>query len=141
VFVGYLNTEQIKKTYTHSLVDVTGESAVLVDRKTGEILYSKNEHKKLYPASTTKLLTALVVLENSSPDEEVMMGEEVYLRTEGEARVGLYEGQVQTVEALLGAMLLESGNDAARSLAAHTAKKVMNENLSVGAANQYFAGL
>ena len=68
-------------------------------------------------------MTALVVLDKSALDEQVIIGEEVFLSTDGEARVGLFEGQVQTVEELLAAMLLQSGNDAARSLAVYIAKK------------------
>lgn len=125
---GFLNKDQIKLAVTQTIFDqlpviVSAKAAVLIDEKTGEILFSKNEHERLFPASTTKLLTALVVLDKSSPEEKVKIGDEVYLSTEGEARAGLFQGQVQTVEELLAAMLLQSGNDAARSLAVYIVEK------------------
>ena len=79
--------------------------------KTGE-LFLKNENRGMYPASTTKLLTALVVLDKSSVDDEIKVGDEVSFHTEGEARAGLFKGQVMTVKEMIGAMLLPSGNDA-----------------------------
>ena len=51
----------------------------------------------MYPASTTKLLTALVVLDKSSVDEVIKVGDEVLFHTEGEARAGLFEYGVETM--------------------------------------------
>ncbi|MBS4197289.1 D-alanyl-D-alanine carboxypeptidase family protein [Lederbergia citri] len=135
----YHKKDQIIMSFTHSPVHISGEAAVLLDENTGEIIFSKNQNEKLYPASTTKLLTALVVLDRSAPNDKVKIGKEVYLQMEGEARAGLFEGQVQTVEELLAAMLLQSGNDAARSIAIYTANqdKKMNELEAI----QYFADL
>lgn len=137
--ITFYKKDQIIMAFTHSPVYISGEAAVLMDENTGKIIFSKNENEKLYPASTTKLLTALVVLDRSTPNEKVKIGKEVYLQTEGEARAGLFEGQVQTVEELIAAMLLQSGNDAARSLAVYMANqdKKMNELEAI----QYFADL
>nr|WP_186324812.1 D-alanyl-D-alanine carboxypeptidase family protein [Paenibacillus bovis] len=137
----YLNKDTINQFITKSPIIVAGEAAVLMDEQTGEIIYSKNKQDKLYPASTTKLLTALVVLDNSEPTEQVRVGNEVLVKTEGEARAGLFEGQVQTVEELLAAMLLQSGNDAARSLAVYIANKEKEQELPVEEAISYFAEL
>ncbi|MBW7455484.1 D-alanyl-D-alanine carboxypeptidase, partial [Paenibacillus sepulcri] len=62
-----------------SLGTLQGEAALLMDEKTGEILYSKNPHMKLYPASTTKILTALIALEKGDPDAIVTVGDEAQL--------------------------------------------------------------
>ncbi|MBS4198073.1 D-alanyl-D-alanine carboxypeptidase [Bacillus sp. FJAT-49732] len=137
--ITYHKKDQIIMAFTHSPVHISGEAAVLMDENTGKIIFSKNKNEKLYPASTTKLLTALVVLDRSAPNEKVKIGKEVYLQTEGEARAGLFEGQVQTVEGLLAAMLLQSGNDAARSLAVYTANQ--DKKMSEFEAIQYFADL
>ncbi|MEK3889765.1 D-alanyl-D-alanine carboxypeptidase family protein [Bacillus sp. FSL K6-3431] len=138
---GVLNKEKIKLAFDFSPVKINGDAAVLMDEKTGKVIYSKNQHSKLYPASTTKLLTALVVLEHTSIDEKVTIGREVFLNTEEEASAGLFEGQVQSVEELLAAMLLQSGNDAARSLAIFTAQKNNGKQLSLEEALKYFARL
>lgn len=138
---GYLNRQSLITAFSPFPFGISGEAAIVMDVETGEILYTKNENKKVYPASTTKLLTALVVLEHCSLEELVTIGEEVYLQTSGEARAGLFEGQVQTVENLLGAMLLASGNDAARSLAVYVINKDRKEPLSALDALQAFASL
>lgn len=136
---GFYHTDELKLAFDSSSVKIEGEAAVVIDENTGKVLYKKNEHKQLYPASTTKLLTALVVLENVSVDELVTVGKEVYFKEEDEASVGLFEGQVQSVEELLAGMLLQSGNDAARSLAIFTAQKVSGQALPVEEAQKYFA--
>ncbi len=141
VVFGFYYKDQIKIAFDSSTVKINGDAAVVIDENTGKVMYKKNEHRQLYPASTTKLLTALVVLENASVEEPVTVGREVYLKMEGEASAGLFEGQVQSVEELLAAMLLQSGNDAARSLAIFTAQKNNGSALSLDEAEQYFAQL
>ena len=128
--------------FNQTPVPIAGESAVLIDVETGAVVFSKNEDKRMYPASTTKLLTALVVLDKSSVDEVIKVGDEVLFHTEGEARAGLFEGQVMTVKEMIGAMLLPSGNDAARSLAVYIAKKDSG-NVAMGLQEgmNYFANL
>lgn len=143
VFVVLLivNKEHLLHAFSNSSLNIEGNAAILIDAESGEVLFAKNEQQKIYPASTTKLLTALVVLEHSEPDESVIVGEEVHFRTEGEARAGLFEGQVLTVEQLLSAMLLQSGNDAARTLATHIAEKVNDQKLATAIALDTFAQL
>lgn len=94
---------------------VYSESAILMDGETGQILYSKNEHKQFEPASTTKVMTALIVLENKKLTDKVTIGKKPTL-VDGSA-IGIAEGEVYTVEELLLGLLLESGNDAAEALA------------------------
>ncbi len=104
------------------LPGVYSEGAILMDGKTGEILYGKNEHLQYEPASTTKVMTALVVLENAELTEKVTIGLNPTL-VEGSA-IGVAEGEVYTVEELLIGLLLESGNDCATALAEHVAGSV-----------------
>lgn len=125
------------------LPEVYSESAVLIDGETGKILYSKNEHKKLEPASTTKVMTALVVLENKKLTDKVTIGEKPTL-VDGSA-IGIAKGEVYTVEELLLGLLLESGNDAAEALAEFVAGSnedfavLMNQKAkSLGALNTTF---
>lgn len=106
---------------------VYSEGAILMDGITGEILYSKNEHVQYEPASTTKVMTALVVLENTNLSDKVTIGEKPPL-VDGSA-IGIQKGEVYTVEELLIALLLDSANDAAEALAEHVAGS--NEGFSV----------
>ncbi|MBP8639521.1 MAG: D-alanyl-D-alanine carboxypeptidase [Oscillospiraceae bacterium] len=97
--------------------DNCASSAILVHADTGQILYSKNADSKMLIASTTKIMTALVVLENCSPDEQVNILSE-YTCVEGSSMY-LKAGESYTVRDLLYGMLLVSGNDAATALAFH----------------------
>lgn len=91
----------------------------LIDADSGRLIYAENENERRGMASTTKIMTALVVIENCPADETVRIpgeacgieGSSVYLR----------EGEKLTVEELLYCLLLESGNDAAAALALHCA--------------------
>ncbi|MBS4205711.1 D-alanyl-D-alanine carboxypeptidase family protein [Lederbergia citrea] len=144
---GIMNKDQIKMAVIKSVdhptaVGISGEAALVMDAETGKVILSKNEKAKMYPASTTKLLTALVVLDESSPEEQLKVGNEVSYSQEGEARAGLFEGQILTVGDALGAMLLPSGNDAARSLAIYIARKNSgNPSMGVEEGIAYFSDL
>ncbi len=98
-----------------SAVDVSAKSAILYEPKTETILFSKDIHKTREIASTTKIMTAVVVLENSELDEIVTVPESC-TGIEGTS-LYLKEGEKLSVSDLLYGMLLKSGNDAATTLA------------------------
>ncbi len=99
---------------------VSAESAVLLDAKDGEILFEKNAGTKLAMASTTKIMTALVVLERADMKQVVTIPKEA-VGVEGSSAY-LYQGEKITVRDLLFALLLQSANDAAEALALHVSK-------------------
>ena len=95
-------------------------SIILIDSKTGQILYEKNSHKKLYPASITKVMTALLTLEKCKLDEKVTASKKAVWEIErGSSNVGFSPGEELTVEQLIYALMLESANEAANILAEH----------------------
>lgn len=96
---------------------INAESAVLIDADTGQVLFEKNASAKMFPASTTKALTALIIAEDLKLDEQVTIDKDTPF-TSG-SRIYVIEGETFTVEQLLYAMLLESANDAAVALAKH----------------------
>jgi D-alanyl-D-alanine carboxypeptidase (penicillin-binding protein 5/6) len=99
---------------------VHARSGILVDIDSNTILWQQDAHAQLPPASTTKVLTALVALANFDPDRLVtVMPDAVHLAWD-ESRMGLAAGQTLTVRELLTGMLLVSGNDAANALADDT---------------------
>lgn len=105
--------------------ELTAVSACVIDVDTGEVLYGKDEHTKRYPASITKLLTALIVCENCSPDELVTFSESATTNLEsGAVTIGTAAGDVLTVEECLYALLLKSANEVANALAEHVAGSV-----------------
>ena len=91
--------------------DIIAEAGILIDGTTGEILYTKNEHAQLEPASTTKMITCLLGLENLDLDETMVIDAETPY-TEG-SRVYLLEGEEIKTEDVFYALMLESANDAA----------------------------
>ena len=93
--------------------ELSARSIVVVDAHTGRIIYAKNEGLKLFPASTTKIMTAVIALENYSPEEIFTVGK---IKKNGQA-IGLLPGEKITVKNLLYGLLVASGNDAAQVLA------------------------
>ena len=102
--------------------DNSAEAVILVHADTGQILYSENADSKMLIASTTKIMTALVVLENCEPDEMVKILPE-YTSVEGSSMY-LKAGESYSVRDLLYGMLLVSGNDAATALAFYCAGSI-----------------
>lgn len=92
------------------------ESAILMDAKTGAVLYALNADKQLYPASITKIVTGIVALE-AAADLTSLVTVSKEARYEDGTRVFLAEGEQQTLENLIYGMLVNSGNDAATAIA------------------------
>ncbi len=98
--------------------EIGSEAALLIDTNTDKILYSKNADKKMYPASTTKILTAILVIENCSLDEVVTVSYDAVMSIpDGYSSAFLQIGEQLTVEQLLQVLLIHSANDAANVLA------------------------
>lgn len=115
------------------------ESVILLDQNSGEILYRQNEHKRVYPASTTKVMTALLVIENGDLDEVITVGKEINLIAPDSSKAGLFIGQKISINHLMESLMLVSGNDSANTLAVYTARKISNNpNLDVEAALDKF---
>lgn len=97
--------------------EVVSEAATLIDSETGTVLYAKNADEQLYPASITKIVTGIIALENTKPDETVTVSKEA--RNEDGTRIYLEEGEQLPMGKLLYGMLMNSGNDAATAVAEH----------------------
>ena len=103
-------------------IDVTAESAIIMEQETGTILYSKNVDDVHYPASITKIMTALLVLENCDLDEIVTFSADAVYGTElGSSSIARDVGEEMTVEQTLYGMMLESANECAYALGEHVA--------------------
>ena len=100
------------------------DTILVLDPRTGDVLYEKNADVTRYPASTTKILTALLALENCQLDEQVTVSHAA-ASVEG-SRIYLMEGEVLTVEQMLYALLVHSANDAAIALAEHVSGDVQS---------------
>lgn len=98
---------------------LSARAAVLMDAETGAVLYACREHDRRGPASTTKIMTAILALERGDLREKVKIGRRPAW-TEGSS-IGLRPGEVLTLRQLLYGLLMESGNDAAVAIAEHLA--------------------
>lgn len=93
---------------------IDGKSAILYDLTTKEVLYSKNPNERLPMASLTKIMTAIIALENQRKDNKYLVKPEDLV---GEDSMGLSTGEVMPLSGLLYGLVLHSGNDAAETLA------------------------
>lgn len=132
-----LNTDESNAIVANDSIDTSdynpdnlktnSDSVLLMDVKTGNILYSKNAFEKKFPASTTKLMTAILTLENCKLTDVVTVSHNaVYSIPIGYSHAYLQEGEELTVEQLLNVLLIPSANDAAVALAEHIAGSVEN---------------
>ncbi len=104
---------------------ISAESAIVMDVQSGTILYEKKKDKKEYPASITKVMTALIAIENSSLSEEVTYSDEAVNNLEsGASNIGIEAGEVLTMEDSLYAILLMSANEACNGVAEHIAGSI-----------------
>ncbi|MBQ9375776.1 MAG: D-alanyl-D-alanine carboxypeptidase [Ruminococcus sp.] len=97
------------------LAEISAKGAVLIDCKTGDVLFKKNADTKLPMASTTKIMSAMLALESGNLDEEFTVDSDA-IKVEGSS-MGLREGDRVTMRTLVYGMLLPSGNDAANAAA------------------------
>lgn len=117
--------------YVQAAPEVSAQCSILMDAATGTILYEKNSDAQMLVASTTKIMTALLVIENCKLEETLTVKSE-YTTVEGSSMY-LKVGEKLKVRDMLYGLMLSSGNDAAVALACHTAgsveefAKLMNE--------------
>ena len=135
IFATNENTEEINidsiqneliETSSHieEVPSINSRAAIVIDRNSKTILYGKNEQEKRKMASTTKIMTATIVLENTNLNDTVEISKKS--ANTGGSRLGLKTGDKITVHDLLYGLMLCSGNDAAVALAEHTAGSVEN---------------
>lgn len=107
--------------------DLESRYIVLMDADSGEVLYQNNGYSKCYPASTTKLLTALLTIENSSLSDVVTYSKAaVDSISYGDANASVSEGEELTIEQSLYCLLMRSANDVAYGLGEHIGGTISN---------------
>lgn len=126
--------------------EISAGAAILLDSSSEKIIYSKNESEKMYPASTTKILTAILVIENCNLTDVVTVPyEAVHSILSGYSVAALQPGEQLTVNQLLQVMMVHSANDAANVLAYHVSGSIdafanlMNKKVAeLGLTNTHF---
>ena len=124
--------------------DLQAGTAVLMEAETGEILYHQAKHRPMEPASTTKIMTALLFIENTAMREHVTVSENAY-GTRGSS-IYLEAGEVINAKDLLYGVMINSANDGAIAMAEHVAgseerfAEIMNRKaVEIGTQNTYFS--
>ncbi|NMB26656.1 MAG: D-alanyl-D-alanine carboxypeptidase [Tissierellia bacterium] len=133
IIIGLMLTTNI---FAEEELDIKAKSAILMDYYTGEVIYEKNPHDKLPPASISKIMTLLLGME-ALEGGKINLSDKVRISSHaasmGGSQLWLEEGETQTVEDLFKAICLRSANDASVALAEHIAGseeafvKAMNE--------------
>lgn len=130
--------EDEKKT----LPTIEAEGSILMDIETGKILYGNNIDKQFYPASTTKILTALLAIENGDMEDIVTVSDEANLVHRDGTIAGLDLGEKISLENLVYGLMLPSGNDAAYTIAVYVARRVTdNPDMPIQEAIDYFSNM
>lgn len=104
------------------------EGVSIAEMNSGDILFQQNQDEKFYPASTTKLMTALIAVENGDLNETFTVGEEITYIAADSSVAGLEEGETISLNELLYALLLPSGNDAAETIAINIGRKISGDS-------------
>lgn len=132
--------------YAQSLSNITAKSAVVIEYETGKVIFAKNSEEKRAPASTTKIMTALVALDEMGEQLDILVPTSEKAATIGESSIWLVKGEILSLEDMLYGLLLNSGNDAAIAIAEKIGGSeedfvhLMNAKAkSLGAKNTHFA--
>ncbi len=127
--------------------EITAEAAIVMEAGTGTILYAKNINEELYPASTTKIMTCLLAVENASLADEISFSDEaVFSVPKGGSNIGMDVGQSITLEQALYGIMVGSANEVANAVAEHVSGSIssfvdlMNERAKeLGCTNTHFS--
>ena len=145
--IGFFPTSVLAAPEWPSDASIEADGGIVIDANTSTVLYGKNIHERYYPASITKVLTALITLERCKLNEQVTFSHDaVYNVEEGSSNANIEEGDVLTVEDCLYALLLNSANEAGNALAEHISgsreafAELMNERAAeLGCQDSHFA--
>lgn len=126
--------------------DIASQSGAVIEVSTGQVLYQKNMETKQYPASITKVMTALLALEKGKLTDVLTVSEHAVYSVSGTSHIALAPGEVLTLEEALYGLMLASANDCAVAIAEYIGGseenfvKLMNEKAKeIGAVKTHFA--
>ncbi|MFX3623457.1 MAG: D-alanyl-D-alanine carboxypeptidase family protein [Ectobacillus sp.] len=121
-------------SYVHAAQpEVQGQYAVAIDAKTGDILFDKEAHHRAFPASTTKVLTAILLLEHVKPGELISLSQKALEQEKSNYQIELQVGETMDRDTALTILMVLSANDVAYAIAEHISgsaeefAKLMNE--------------
>ncbi len=127
--------------FAAQIEEISAKSAMLVDQKTGKVLHAKNEHERVFPASTTKILTAILAMEYLDMDELYVVGREINDIPLDSSKAGHVVGESIIGLNLIRGLIIPSGNETACVVAMQVAKKASGQDLNYAQAEQYFSDM
>ena len=144
---GFPFMETLAETTWPADISIEADGGIVIDADTGAVLYGENIHKQYFPASITKLMTALLVIENCEMDETITFSDRAVNDVEeGSKSLGMVPGDSLSVEDALYGLLLHSSNETANALAEYVAGSIedfadmMNKKaVELGCKNTHFA--
>ena len=127
VYAAPTDTANSQSTFYPVPPDIQSGNCILMDADTGIVLYEKNSDEQCYPASVTKLMTALLVVENCNLNDTLTVSANAVSSVKyGDANAALKKGEEFTVEQALNIMLIKSANDMAYALGEHVGGSIAN---------------
>ena len=156
IFCAPITAQATNQAQTTSTTDTTtatqpnfkiySEAAILIDSNTGKVLYGKNENQKQYPASTTKIITAILAIENCKLTDRISASYDAVMSIpSGYANAGIQPGEEFTVKDLLNMFLIHSANEIGNIFAEHISGSIkdfatlMNQKAAeLGCQNTHF---
>ena len=139
-------TNNIPLPTSNEELNIYSDACILIENRTGKTLYEKNSEQKMYPASTTKILTAIIVLEKGNLQDKTTVSRSAIADMKSSyTSADLVEGEILTVQELLEVLLVRSANDASNVLAEYISGSIpefvnlMNKKLQeIGCMNTHF---
>lgn len=139
---GLVHAKEVCGLPSGDTLELESEAVYLVDWATGKVLFEDNADTPLYPASTTKIMTALLLLENAQLNEVIVVGQEIKRIGYDSSTARLKAGDRLTVADMVHALMLPSGNDAAYTTAVYVARRISGfERMEIGEAITVFVQL
>lgn len=130
---------------SEAVPEVVGQFAVSIDAKTGDVLYDKNAHARAYPASTTKILTAILLMEHTEPGEQIAFSQAALDQEKSNYQIEFQVGETVDRDTALMILMVLSANDVAYAIGEHVAgspenfANMMNEKAKqLGAKDSHF---
>lgn len=123
IFIFFITTFSVlaESTPTLTKADLFSEIAISIEANTGEIIFEKNAHKQAFPASITKVMTAILLLEYVEEDELITMTEESLHEVRSNSIIEFAAGEQMDRDTALDFLMMLSANDVATSIAEHIA--------------------
>lgn len=121
---------------------ITAAAAILIDEETGTVLFERYQHRRMFPASMTKTLTAIIALQYLDINEIIVTGSEVHTAPPGSSLAGHRQGESIKVENLIRGLFISSGNETANIVAREVARRhTGDDQISFVNAEQVFTNL